>query len=111
MRPSRARRCKEGGGEEGGGEGGGGVLTLTRRSREGGGGEDGAEAITSGSMCMKSWIGPRVVESIRGRGNLASRGLIRSRLEPRWWPDQPARGLIRPWAGLIRSRLGPVVAG
>ena len=44
VRPSRARRCKEGGGEEGGGEGGGGVLTLTRRSREGGGGEDGAEA-------------------------------------------------------------------
>ena len=30
VRPSRARRCKEGGGEEGGGEGGGGVLTLTR---------------------------------------------------------------------------------
>ena len=72
------------------------MLTLTRRSREGGGGEDGAEAITSGSMCMKSWIGPRVVESIRGRGNLASRGLIRSRLEP----------VV---AGSTRSRLDPAL--
>ena len=51
VRPSRARRCKEGGGEEGGGEGGGGVLTLTRRSREGGGGEDGAEAKAAQGWC------------------------------------------------------------
>ena len=45
---------------------------------------------------MKSWIGPRVVESIRGRGNLASRGLIRSRLEP----------VV---AGSTRSRLDPAL--
>ena len=51
VRPSRARRCKEGGGEEGGGEGGGGELTLTRRSREGGGGEDGAEAKAAQGWC------------------------------------------------------------
>ena len=45
---------------------------------------------------MKSWIGPRAVESIRGRGNLASRGLIRSRLEP----------VV---AGSTRSRLDPAL--
>ena len=49
---------------------------------------------SSGSM--KSWIGPRAVESIRGRGNLASRGLIRSRLGP---------GV----AGSSRSRLDPAL--
>ena len=50
--------------------------------------------VPSGSM--KSWIGPRAVESIRGRGNLASRGLIRSRLGP----------VV---AGSTRSRLDPAV--
>jgi hypothetical protein len=62
---------------------------------------------------MKLWIGPRVAESTRcRRNNPALRGLIRAQFDPRWWPDQPAGGLIRPWrSGLIRSRLDPVVGG
>jgi len=65
---------------------------------------------------MKSWIGPRVVESTRGRGNLASRGLIRSRLGPvvagstRSRLD-PALGRVDPlaaWAG--GGRINPLTA-